>query len=116
MGIIAGDWNCLDSPKDATHHPTSKVSPILQCLCSMKDWKDCYRCLHPSNKTYSHVYQRQMGEKGLTEGAARLDRVYSWGEVSCLKAKYCLAAFSDHLGLQVNIILPDLAPVVEPNF
>ena len=115
-GLVAGDWNCLDNPKDATHNPTSKVSPVLQRLCRVKGWKDCYRSLHPSKKTFSHVYQRQMGEKGLTEGAARLDRAYMWGEVSCMKAEYFPAAFSDHLGLQVNITLPDLAPVVEANF
>ena len=57
-----------------------------------------------------------MGEKGLTEGAARLDRIYSWGEISCSKAEYFPTAFSDHLGLLVSVTLPDLSPVVEPNF
>ena len=57
-----------------------------------------------------------MGEKGLTEGAARMDRIYSWGEISCSKAEYFPAAFSDHLGLLVSVTLPDLSPVVEPNF
>ena len=115
-GVIGGDWNCLDSTKDATHLPSSKVSPVLQRLGRVRQWNDLYRCLHPSSKSYSHVYQRHMRDKGLTEGAARLDRIYSWGEISCSKAEYFPAAFSDHLGLLVSVTLPNLSPVVEPNF
>ena len=28
-GIIGGDWNCIDSVKDATHHASSKVSLVI---------------------------------------------------------------------------------------
>ena len=57
-----------------------------------------------------------MRDQGLTEGAARLDRIYAWGDLTCSKAEYFPAAFSDHLGLSVDISLPALSPVVEPNF
>ena len=57
-----------------------------------------------------------MGDKGLAEGAARLDMIYAWENLTCSKAEYFPAAFSDHMGLSVSISLPDLSPVVEPNF
>ena len=57
-----------------------------------------------------------MKDQGLTEGAARLDRFYGWGELPCSKAEYFPAAFSDHWGLSVNLSLPALSPVVEPQF
>ena len=57
-----------------------------------------------------------MKDQGLTEGAARLDRLYGWGALTCSKAEYFPAAFSDHWGLSVNLSLPALSPVVEPQF
>ena len=57
-----------------------------------------------------------MRDQGLTEGAARLDRIYAWGDLRCSKAEYFPAAFSDHTGLSVDISLPALSPVVEPHF
>ena len=57
-----------------------------------------------------------MKDQGLTEGAARLDRIYAWGDLRCSKAEYFPAAFSDHMGLSVDISLPALSPVVEPHF
>ena len=57
-----------------------------------------------------------MKDQGLTEGAARLDRLYGWGDLTCSRAEYFPAAFSDHWGLSVNLSLPALSPVVEPQF
>ena len=39
-----------------------------------------------------------MKDQGLTEGAARLDRLYGWGALTCSNAEYFPAAFSDHWG------------------
>ena len=72
--------------------------------------------LYPSNKKFSHVYHRHREEEELSEGAARLDRAYSWGKILCNQAVYFPAAFSDHFGLQVDISLPAKAPAVVPNF
>ena len=57
-----------------------------------------------------------MKDQGLTEGAARLDRIYGWGDLTCSKAEYFPAAFSDHWGLSVDLSLSALSPVVEPQF
>ena len=57
-----------------------------------------------------------MRDQGLAEGAAQLDRIYAWGDLRCSKAEYLPAAFSDHMGLSVDISLPSLSPVVEPHF
>ena len=115
-GVIAGDWNCIDNVKDATHLASSKVSSVLQRLGRVMQWRDLFRGLHPSKKSFSHVYRRNMGDQGLTEGAARLDRIYAWGDLTCSKAEYFPAAFSDHMGLSVAVSLPALSPVVEPKF
>ena len=115
-GIIGGDWNCIDSAKDASHNASSKVSSVLQRLGRIKEWRDLFRVLHPHKKSYSHVYKRNMKDQGLTEGAARLDRFYGWGDIPVSKAEYFPAAFTDHWGHSVNISLPALTPVVEPQF
>ena len=115
-GIIGGDWNCIDSVKDVTHNASSKISLVLQRLGRIRQWRDLFRVLHPSKKSFSYVYMRNMKDQGLTEGAARLDRIYAWGDLTCSKAEYFPAAFSDHLGLSVDISLPALSPVVEPQF
>merc|ERR1712032_926041 len=47
--------------------------------------------------TYSHFYSRQMSATGLTKGASRLDRSYSWGQVNILSSEYAGAPFSDHM-------------------
>ena len=115
-GIIGGDWNCVDNTRDASHNASSKVSSLLQRLGRIKEWRDLFRTLHPHKKTYSHVYKRNMKDQGLTEGAARLDRFYGWGDIPVSKAEYFPAAFTDHWGLSVNLTLPALSPVVEPQF
>ena len=115
-GIIGGDWNCIDHPRDASHNASSKVSPLLQRLGRIKEWRDLFRVLHPHNKSYTHVYKRNMKDQGLTEGAARLDRLYGWGDIPVSTAEHFPAAFTDHWGLKVNLTLPALMPVVEPQF
>ena len=115
-GVIGGDWNCIDSARDASHNASSKISTTLQRLSKMKQWQDLFRVLHPHQKSFSHVYRRNMKDQGLTEGAARLDRLYGWGDLTVSKAEYFPAAFSDHWGLSVNLSLPALSLVAEPQF
>ena len=74
-----------------------KISTSLQRLSRMKQWQDLFRVLHPHQKSFSHVYRRNMKDQGLTEGAARLDRLYGWGDLTVSKAEYFPAAFSDHV-------------------
>ena len=115
-GIIGGDWNCIDHPRDASHNASSKVSPLLQRLGRIKEWRDLFRAIHPHSRSYTHVYKRNMKDQGLTEGAARLDRLYGWGDIPVSTAEHFPAAFTDHWGLKVNLTLPALMPVVEPQF
>ena len=63
-GIIGGDWNCIDSVKEATHLASFKVSLVLQRLGRIRQWRDLFRVLHPSKKSFSHVYRRNMGDHG----------------------------------------------------
>ena len=35
-GVIGGDWNCIDSAKDASHNAPSKISSVLQRLGRIK--------------------------------------------------------------------------------
>merc|ERR1712107_692473 len=65
-GVIGGDWNCIDSARDASHNASSKISTSLQRLSKLKQWQDLYRVLHPHQKSFSHVYRRNMKDQGLT--------------------------------------------------
>ena len=53
---------------------------------------DAYRQLYPHSKQFSRYYVW----KG-KEGATRIDRSYSWGNVCVKEAEYLVVSFSDHL-------------------
>ena len=95
-GICGGDWNSIIQQEDCSHLPETKMSPSLKRLVALHKWKDCFRTLHPKEKVYSHVYNRQNRE-GLTKGGSRLDRAYCYGEVEVVSAEYKPAALSDHM-------------------
>ena len=101
-GSIGGDLNCITSKIDCTHNPTPKMSPSLAKMVKTFDMKDCFRNLYPNSKTYSHYYHTTH----LGEGATRIDRSYSWGNIKVLEAKYEPLAFSDHMAYIVSYILP----------
>ena len=114
---MRGDLNCIIDNKDCTHHPASKMSPSLTRMVSTFDMKDSYRTLYPRNLVYSHYYHTvQLGE-----GATRIDRSYSWGNLTVVEARYEPIAFSDHMAYIVRLSLPDtsaqmLSPRSRPIF
>ena len=115
-GIAMGDFNCLDNALDATHSAEQKISSSLKRFTKIHSWQDCYRKLHPNSRAFSFAYKRHMGEAGLTEGAARLDRSYSWGGLECTEAGYWPLPFSDHWGHEVKIQLSNRSIAEEPLF
>ena len=119
-GIIGGDFNCISQSIDCTHHPEQKISSNLKRIIPLLKWRDTFRTLHPKKVTYSHFYSRQMSATGLTKGASRLDRSYSWGQVNILSSEYAGAPFSDHMMHIVKVefdssILP-AEPIYKPYF
>ena len=100
-GILGGDWNCITSKDDCTSFPEAKMSPCLKRLINTFNWKDTFRILQPLTQHFSHYYN--IGAKA---GATRIDRSYSFGEVSPTQSSYVSVAFSDHLAHIVNINLP----------
>ena len=115
-GLVMADFNCIDNTLDATHSAEEKLSPGLKRLAKIHGWRDCFRRLHPTRKSFSFVYKRNTGEGNLREGGARLDRSYSWGELHCEEAEYWPIPFSDHMGHKVKIIINDCHRAVEPRF
>ena len=101
-GSIGGDMNCITNKIDCTHHPAPKMSPCLSKIIKTFDMKDCFRKLHPTSKTYSHYYHTTH----LGEGATRIDRSYSWGDLKVVAASYEPVAFSDHMAYIVSYSLP----------
>ena len=99
-GCVGGDWNSIICMKDATNHPNSKMSSGLKRLVKLMEWKDSHQVLHPSSTDFSHYYTI-----GQIEGATRLDREYTWGDVAVIKSEYVPVAFSDHLGLTTEVKL-----------
>jgi hypothetical protein len=94
--------NCITNKIDSTHHPASKMSPSLARMVQIFDMADSFRTLHPSLKIFSHHYSTAQ----LGPGGTRIDRSYSWGEMSVLEAKYLPVAFSDHMAYVVSFSLP----------
>ena len=71
--------------------------PNLARLAKNFNWKDSHRTVSPHSTAFSHYYK---------EGATRIDREYSWGEISTIKSEYVPLAFSDHLGLLTEVKVP----------
>ena len=114
-GCVGGDFNCIIDKKDATNHAQAKMSPNLKRLVKTFQWKDSFRTLYPQQGTFSHYYK--IGEQS---GASRIDTQYHWGQVEVNKSQYIPAAFSDHLGLLIEIKVPctfsrDFCPPGQPH-
>ena len=79
------------------------MSPSLKRLINVRNLKDTFRSLHPTSSHYSRYYSR-----GGEEGATRIDRGYSWGDMMVVEARYVPVAFSDHLAYIVKIKVPPM--------
>ena len=101
-GIIGGDWNNIIANIDCTRHPEAKLSPCLKRLVRTFSWSDTYRTLYPNNKCFSHFYSNTR----VGNGATRIDRAYSYGDITVAEAKYVSVAFSDHLSYIVSLQVP----------
>ena len=116
-GCIGGDFNCIIDKIDCTHHAAPKMSSSLSKLVKSFDMKDSFRSLYPSIKSFSHFYHTPL----LGEGATRIDRAYSWGQIKVINAKYEPIAFSDHMAYTITISIPTsmariLSPRSKPHF
>ena len=105
MGCVGGDWNSIISQEDATKNSSSKLSPSLKRLAKTFSWTDSFRKLHPNSQVYSRYYDHNK----YGEGATRIDRQYSWGNIEIIEAKYVGLAFSDHQALIVKIRIPNFS-------
>ena len=113
---MGGDFNCITKPQDCTKYPEAKMSPCLRRLVNNFNMSDTFRSLYPMEAVYSRYYGRA-GQ----EGATRIDRSYTWGEVTVVEAKYEAVAFSDHMAYIVEIEVPEkvekmLSPKHRPVF
>ena len=96
-GCIGGDWNNIIDKRDATNNASSKMSPNLARLVKTFHWNDSHRTVSPNSTAFSHYYK---------DGATRIDREYSWGNITTIKSEYVPLAFSDHLGLLTEVNVP----------
>ena len=65
---------------------------MLQKLINLHKMSDSYMHIYPHSKQFSRYYVW----KG-KEGATRIDRCYSWGNIHVQEAEYLAVSFSDHL-------------------
>ena len=115
-GCAGGDLNCIVDRKDATKNPGSKLSKCLLRLVKLRNWRDSFRVLHPTSLTFSRFY-----ENSRAEGASRIDRCYSFGDLEVKKAFYVPIAFSDHFAHVVEYLVPEklkylVSPKCRPSF
>ena len=102
-GCCGGDWNCITDKNDATNRPESKISLVLSRALKTFNWNDSFRTLHSHTQSFSRFYKVEN-----TTEATRIDRQYHWGQINIQKCEYIPAAFSDHLGLLVEVNIPQL--------
>ena len=100
-GIFGGDLNSIVEKKDSLNYPEQKMSKCFTKLINIYKMKDSYRLLYPHTKQFSRYYVW----KG-KEGATRIDRCYSWGNVRVKQAEYLAVSFSDHLAHVVTFSTP----------
>ena len=84
--------NSIVDKKNAFNYPEQKMSKCFKKLINLYKMSDSYRCIYPHSKQFSRYYIW----KG-KEGATRIDRCYSWGNVRVKEAEYLCISFSDHL-------------------
>ena len=109
-GILGGDLNCITKKQDATHNPDAKMSPSLTRVLQTFSHSDCFRRLYPNKVAFSRFYNGAVGGVG----ASRIDRSYSWGDISIQEAEYISIAFSDHMAHVVTVSAPDISPLLPP--
>ena len=103
MDVLGGDWNSIINDNDATKNANKKQSKSLKRLVNTFSWVDSFRQLHPNSEQFSRYYDNSVHG----EGASRIDRMYHFGGLEIVEAKYVGVAFSDHLSLIVKIKLPE---------
>ena len=90
-GIIGGDLNSIVEKKDSLNYPEQKISKCFKKLIGLYNLSDSYRKLYPHSKMFSRFYT----SKGVS-GATRIDRCYTWGNLTVIDAEYLPVSFSDH--------------------
>lgn len=91
-GLIGGDFNCITEKQDSLIHQDQKMSKCLKKIIKLYNLSDAYRKLYPNKSQFSRYYVW----KGVN-GATRIDRCYSWGNLQASEASYNSLSFSDHL-------------------
>ena len=110
-GCIGGDWNNIVDARDATKTANKKQSSSLKRLIKTFSWIDSFRQLHPNAQEFSRYYDNSVHG----DGASRLDRMYHFGHLVVLQARYVGIAFSDHFALIVKFKVPEnLSTSVSP--
>ena len=97
-GLLGGDLNSIVDQKDSINYPGQKMSECFKKLINLYKLQDAFRKLYPHAKQYSRYYTW----KG-KEGATRIDRCYTWGNVKVKEAEYLPISFSDHFAHVVTI-------------
>ena len=92
MGVCGGDFNSIVDKKDSLIHPDQKMSKCLAKLIKLYGLRNTFRALYPHSRQYS----RYCIAKGV-QGATRIDRCYTWGDLGIEEAVYVPISFSDHL-------------------
>ena len=88
-GIFGGDLNSIVDKIDSLNYPEQKMSKCFKKLINIYRMSDCYRQLYPHSKQFSRYYIW----KG-KEGATRIDRCYTWGNVKVTQADYLAVSLS----------------------
>ena len=76
-------------------------------LINLYKMSDTFRHIYPHSKQFSRYYVW----KG-KEGATRIDRCYSWGNIRVQEAEYLVVSFSDHLA---HVITFDTSTLKDQN-
>ena len=99
--------NSIVDKKDALNYPEQKMSKCFKKLISLYKLSDTFRHIYPHAKQFSRYYVW----KG-KEGATRIDRCYSWGNMRVQEAEYLVVSFSDHLA---HVITFDTSSIKSQN-
>ena len=68
IGIIGGDFNCIDNKVDCSNNPESKISLGLKKLINLRGWVDSLRKIDGKKQIFSRFYRNSANLEG-----ARLD-------------------------------------------
>ena len=98
IGLLGGDMNSIVDKKDALNYPEQKMSKCFMKLINLYKMSDTFRLIYPHSRQFSRYYVW----KG-KEGATRIDRCYSWGNIRVREAEYLVVSFSDHLAHVITL-------------